>query len=134
MFRDFLLESIHPLAFKAAEAAEGAGEQGKYWEMHKLIFARQDHLDDPALLARAKDLKLDEAAFRTCLSGKTVSKIKGDQSEGTRLGIRSTPTFFVGVTLPNGRIKLMRRIDGAAPYESLKNAIDDVAVDAKGVS
>ena len=126
VFRSFPLESLHPLAFKAGEAAECAGEQGHYWDMHDQIFASPEQIDQPGLMNNAHVLGLDEPRFRTCLAGGMASKIKSDVEEGRRLGVDSTPTFFVGRVLPDGKIRLIRRIEGAQPYETFKAQIDDL--------
>src|SRR3989304_9730917 len=82
VFKDFPL-SIHQNAPKAAEAALCAGEQGKYWEMHDLLFKNQKALGPDNLSSYAKDLALDTSKFKECLdSGKYAAKIKKDMEEG----------------------------------------------------
>ena len=81
--RDFPLESIHPLAFKAAEAAHCAGEQGKYWEMHSRLFENQRALSLKDLPQHAQALGLDAPKFQQCLeSGKYASRIRKDLADG----------------------------------------------------
>lgn len=94
VFKDFPLP-MHKDAEKASEAARCAGEQGKFWEYHDLLFTSRQ-TDLPGLKKQAGDLKLDQAKFDTCLdSGSQVAAVKKDQEEGTRLGITATPSFFI---------------------------------------
>jgi len=100
--RDFPLESIHPRAFKAAEAAHCAGEQGKYWEMHDRLSANQRQLAPGDLTSHAQAVGPDAAAFQGCLdSGKYSAHIRTDMLAGQRAGVRGTPTFFLGVQASN---------------------------------
>jgi protein-disulfide isomerase len=113
--RDFPLEG-HPQAFDAARAARCAGEQGRYWEYHRSLMMERGDMTPPDLLARAKNLKLDQAPFTSCLaSPRHDQAIKGGVEAGLRLGVNSTPTFFV-----NGRMLV-----GARPFEEFQEAIDE---------
>jgi protein-disulfide isomerase len=106
---------FHENAEKSAEAAECAGEQGKYWEYVDTLFAHQDALTVTNLKQYAKDLKLTSATFDTCLdSGKFAQLIEDDTQAGSAAGVSGTPSFFV-----NGKILV-----GAQPYTSFKAAID----------
>jgi protein-disulfide isomerase len=69
VLRNFPLAQMHPLAEKAAEAAECAGEQGKYWEMHERLFKNQQALDAKEMTGHAAVLGLDQAKFQLCLDG-----------------------------------------------------------------
>jgi protein-disulfide isomerase len=126
--RDFPLESIHPRAFKAAEAAHCAGEQGKYWEMHDRMFANQRQLAPSDLTAHAQAVALDAAKFQGCLdSGKHAARVRKDMLEGQRAGVRATPTFFLGVQESNDTsLRVVRVIRGAQPFSRVKDAIDSV--------
>jgi protein-disulfide isomerase len=124
VFRNFPLETIHPFAFKAAEAAECAREQGKYWEMHDRLFANQRALAQPDLVAHARALGLDETRFLACLAGGMTHKVRQDIAEGSRLGVRSTPTFLVGQTEADGSIKIRGRITGAQPLSGFQAALE----------
>jgi protein-disulfide isomerase len=99
VFRDFPIDSLHPAARTAHEAARCAGDQGKFWEYHDLLFERAPNHSPQELKAYAQEVKLDVAAFAQCLDGgqyrDTVVK---DVEEGERLGVSGTPTFFI-----NGR-------------------------------
>jgi protein-disulfide isomerase len=131
--RDYPLEELHPNAFRAAAAARCANEQGKFWPMHDALMGNADALDRPKLSIYAQDLQLDLVAFDKCVdSGKYTSKIKESMTDGARLGVDGTPTFFLGVTDPNGqKIESVQRFDGAIPYSKLKNAIDQLLAGGK---
>jgi len=95
-FRHFPIVSAHPHALHAALAAEAAGAQGRFWEMHARLFAHQDSLDDDMLLFHAAQLGLDIDRFTADLvDERHLSHIREDLSSGERSGVIGTPTFFV---------------------------------------
>ncbi len=99
-YRHFPL-SQHKNATPAALAAEAAGEQGRFWEMHDKLFAKQEEWsesDDPMsnFLGYAAELSLDIARFKADMEGqKNLGRVKDDQADGLSIGVNSTPTFFV---------------------------------------
>lgn len=106
---------FHKDAMKASEAARCAGEQGKYSEYNKTLFANQSNLGIEALKKYAKDLGLDVNAFDSCLdSGKTSDAVKQSVAKGNSVGVSGTPAFFV-----NGIM-----ISGAQPFEAFQEIID----------
>lgn len=113
-YRDFPLLQIHPQAQLAAEASRCAAEQGKFWEYHDLLFAGK--LERDGLLEDARNLKLDEKQFDTCLSsGKYKPQIEKDLQEGTGAGVSGTPGFFInGIPL-----------SGAQPLESFVRVVEE---------
>lgn len=122
---DFPLESIHRSAFKAAEAAHCAGDQGKYWEMHDRLFAHQRQLEP--WLPHAKAIDLDVTAFETCLnSGKYTENVRQDMREGRKGGTTGTPSFILATTDPDdpSKVKGLTFIRGAQPFSRFKTAID----------
>ena len=122
--REFPLESIHPQAFKASEAALCAGDQGKYWEMHGQLFANQRALAPADLASHARAIGLDAAKFTQCLDGGTkAAKVRKDLAEGAKAGVTGTPAFFLGVA-DGAAVKVLRVIRGAQPFASFKEAID----------
>jgi protein-disulfide isomerase len=122
VWKDFPLTQIHPQAFKAGEAGHCAGEQGKFWEYHDRLFANQQALQPADLKKHAADLGLNAAAFATCLdSSKFGERVRDGVSQGTSLGVNSTPTIFI-----NGR-----RLSGAQPLEVFVAAIDEELSRAK---
>ena len=116
VWKDFPLTQIHPQAFKAGEAAHCAGDQGKYWELHDVLFSKQSELQLDDLKRHALTLGLKTDAFNQCLdSGKYAERVRDGVAEGGQLGVNSTPTVFI-----NGR-----RFSGAQPYEVFAAAIDE---------
>lgn len=113
-FKDFPL-SFHKNAQKAAEAAHCAGEQGKYFEMYKVLFEKQQKLEVADLKTYAKDLGLNTAKFDKCLDdGKTADIVKKNLQEGMSAGVSGTPAFFI-----NGVM-----LSGARPFSDFQSAID----------
>ncbi len=99
VFRQYPLWMIHEKAWKAAEASLCAAEQGKFWEMHNLLFEGQDKLDDQGLKEKAAQLGLDQERFNSSLdSGKFSDAVELDLVEGSKAGVSGTPAFFI-----NGR-------------------------------
>jgi len=115
VFRNFPLQEIHPDARISALAAEAAGKQGKFWEMHHLIFENQDRLSGQFLLDLARELHLDLHQFGNDWKDvATASKVENDFESGVRSGVNGTPSFFL-----NG--SPLVTYDGS--YESLDDAI-----------
>ena len=117
-FREFPLESIHPYALHSAQAAECAGQQGKFWEMVDRLYEANGDLADASLERYAGEVGVDKGQFHACLaSGATLPQIRRDQEDGLALGVRPTPTFFVG----------KRRIEGAlTEFQFSSLLIDDL--------
>ena len=114
VFRHFPNRTVHPHAKLAAEAAEAAGEQGKFWEMHELLFHHQDNLEQWDMLEYARELDLDTDKFQIALNEHSHSKkINEDFRSGIKSGVQGTPTWFI-----NGL-----RYDGAWDPESLLEAV-----------
>jgi protein-disulfide isomerase len=128
VLKEFPLESIHPLAFKAAEAASCAGEQGKYWEMHDRLFTNQNALAAQQLPGHADAVGLDAAKFKSCLEGgQYAAKIRKDLADAQKAGATGTPTFLLGITDPMAtEVKTVRKLVGAQPYAAFKDAIDSL--------
>jgi protein-disulfide isomerase len=115
VFRDFPIATLHPTVPKAHEAARCAGEQGKFWEYHDLLFERSPSHSPDQLKQYARELTLDGPAFTRCLeSGKHQAEVDQDVQEGTRLGVTATPTFFI-----NGRL-----LSGAQPIAVFRKLIE----------
>jgi len=113
-FRNFPLANMHPHAEPAAEAAEAAGAQGKFWEMHDLLYENQDALEDEDLARYAAELGLDVPRLIREVETKAYSRrIREDFMGGVRSGVNGTPTFFI-----NGV-----RHDGEYDFESLMTAL-----------
>ncbi len=126
VFMDFPLP-MHPYAQKASEAANCAGDQGKFWEMHDRLFANQNALAPDALLKHAEALGLDAAKFKECLdNGKNAEPVKKLVAEGQKAGITGTPAFLIGFVEPDGKVKATKKISGAVPYANFKAVLDEM--------
>jgi protein-disulfide isomerase len=103
-FRHFPLVEIHPHASAAAAAAEAAALQGRFWEMHELLFHRQKALEDDDLRAYAAKLELDVARFdQDRLSPDVLRRIRRDVASGKASGeVRGTPTLFIDGVVHRG--------------------------------
>jgi protein-disulfide isomerase len=107
VFRHFPLTPVHPHAQRAAEAAEAAGTQGKFFEMHKRLFEQQEALGDEDLIRYADDLGLDAARFRDELDGRVhASRVRDDFRSGIASGARGTPTFYLDGVRYDGQVGL----------------------------
>ena len=134
VMREFPIESIHPAAMQASQAALCAGEQDSYWEMHDLIFENQQRMRLRDLVEHAEELDLDEEDFRACVeSGRYEEQIRADLEVGSRLGVRGTPSFFIGLTDPENpdNVIASRFIRGAQPYRVFQQAIEQLLSEAE---
>jgi protein-disulfide isomerase len=114
VFRHFPVRSSHPRAWPAAGAAEAAGLQGRFWEMHDLLFADQARLEDPHLWDRARRLELDLERFNADRRSDAVrDRVKADFRSGVRGGVVTTPTVFAWV---EGRAEPVPRGELAARF------------------
>jgi protein-disulfide isomerase len=96
VFRNFPLAEAHPHARLAAQAAEAAGAQGKFWEMHDTLFENQDALEVEDLVGYAESLDLDIERFTRDLEAGTFEKrVRDDFRSGVKSGVNGTPTFFM---------------------------------------
>lgn len=96
IFRHFPVEDAHPHALLAAEAAEAAAAQGKFWAMHDMLFAHQAHLKDGDLRRYAGELSLDLARYAAEMDDHIyLQRVREHAQGGRRSHIRATPTFFV---------------------------------------
>jgi len=115
VFKDYPLPN-HAQAFKAAEAGNCAHEQGKFWELHDVMFSKQDELEVADLKRHAGELGLDQSSFDICLdSGRFAETVSADLRLGQGVGVSSTPTVFI-----NGRAVM-----GAAPYDVFAEIVQE---------
>ncbi len=118
VFRHFPLDSVHPNARHAAEAAEAAGAQGQFWEMHDLLYENQDDLEDGTLRRLADRLELDAQRFEEGLTERRhAPRVREDRLGGERSGVDGTPAFFV-----NGL-----RYEGSLDFDGLLAAVESAA-------
>jgi len=113
--RHFPLATFHPHAELAAEAAEAAGAQGKFWEMHDRLFEHQDALGNDDLIAHGSALDLDiDALTRELADGTHAQRVREDFTTGTRSGVNGTPSFFINNV----------RYDGSHDLGSMLNTLE----------
>jgi protein-disulfide isomerase len=118
VFRNFPLAQTHPWAEPAAEVAEFAGANGRFWEMHDLLFENQGSLGNALFLELADKLDLSISQLQAALANGTYrARVRADFASGARSGVNGTPTFFI-----NGR-----RHNGPADFNSLSAAIDEAS-------
>src|SRR3989442_4339930 len=119
VFRNFPLTQAHPYALIAAEAAEAAALQGKFWEMHDLIYENQADLEPDILGVWAEEVGLDLDNFASAIKQGVVTKrIKEDRIDAIRSGVNGTPSFFIQGT----------RYDGPPDYDSLRVPLEQTLV------
>ncbi len=96
VFRNFPLAEMHPNATHAAIAAEAAAAQGKFWEMHDIIFENQENLDDASLIQYASQVGMDVTAFEKDFEKDIYQqKVEADFGSGMKSGVNGTPSFFI---------------------------------------
>jgi protein-disulfide isomerase len=118
VFRNFPISTAHPHAEQAAEAAEAAAAQGRFWPMHDLLYENQQRLEAEDLLAYAGQLGLDAARFESEFEGHVhAARVHEDFMSGVRSGVNGTPTFYV-----NGV-----RHDDSYDFETLLGALQQAA-------
>lgn len=122
VFRNFPLTTVHPDAAQAAEAAESAGAQGKFWEMHDAIYEHQQDLSTAGLLTLGLSVGLDEATLKNDLAtARFEDRVYEDFMGGARSGVNGTPTFFINDL----------RYDGSWDFDSMVSVLRHVAGAAK---
>jgi protein-disulfide isomerase len=124
VFRHFPLEILHPHARRAAEAAEAAGSQGKFFEMHAALFEHQEALQDEDLIRYAAELDLDMARFSDDLNSHAYSRrVREDFQSGVRAGVRGTPTFYLDDVRYDGLVGVRQLL--AAIRKAHPDLVDD---------
>ena len=133
VFRDFPIDSNHPQAIRAHEAARCALEQEKFWDIHNRLFSPPGTHEPPALEARAREAGLNVGAFRACIaSGRTTAGVRETESIAETLGATGTPWFFVGLRdLKTGKVRVLKPIGGALPYEQFATVLDQALKQAE---
>ncbi|MEX2271907.1 MAG: thioredoxin domain-containing protein [Vicinamibacterales bacterium] len=125
-FRHFPIQSRHPAAFKAAEAAECSGVEGRFWEMHTALFTLPLGLDEPSLFKKATGLGLDGSRFKACMAGEMANKVQSNVDNARALGITGTPTFLFGFVEGGDRLRVVRRETGAIPAAAFARILDTI--------
>lgn len=124
VFKHLPLESIHPASVAAAEAAECAGAQGRFWQMHDRLFESPSLLGPQGYVAHATEIGLDTPAFQRCLDDGMKEKVRSDMSEATLLGLDGTPVTFIAHRLAGNEVRVDEQIRGLPSRQALKEAID----------
>lgn len=129
VFRHFPLAQVHPASFRAATIASCAGEQGAFWRVHEALFDTIEIVgfSDNRL---ATGLRLDPAQFEQCVDGQH-NAIHLDILAARRMGVRQTPTFFIGRVIADHRFQAVTRINGAASYRDFRLAVDELLEEEK---
>lgn len=96
VFRHFARDDVHPYSERSAQAAEAAGAQGSFWQMHDFLFERQHQLEYDDLFSHAEELGLDVERFRHELTEQVhAPRVRSDLDSGLAMGVTETPTFFI---------------------------------------
>ncbi|RRJ31391.1 formate/nitrite transporter family protein [Halocatena pleomorpha] len=127
-FRHFPLSSVHPNAQHAAEAAEAAGSQGQFWQMHDQLYEHQDALEEDHLIEYAAELGLDTDQFKQELHERVhEQRVNQDVQSGTRSGVTGTPTFFINGERYEGPLEfehLLRALAEAGGFLGIQSQLD----------
>jgi protein-disulfide isomerase len=127
VFQNLPLDSLHPQAVGAATAAECASRQNRFWEIRTRLFENPRALERTDLIRYAIDLKLNMTQFDRCFGAEGAATVGTQISNGTRLGINSTPTFFVGRMESGAAVRVLRRIAGAQPFAVFKGVLEPLS-------
>jgi protein-disulfide isomerase len=123
VFRNFPLSNVHELALRAAIAAEAAGRQERFWEMHDMVFEHQRQLTPHSFAEFAQEIKLDISTFKRDLQDKKLAyKVEADFESGIRSGVNGTPSFFINE----------QKYEGSYDFGSLAQAIKETMELAHG--
>lgn len=125
-YRHLPLERLHAEAVPAAIAAECAGMQGRFWDMHDDLFLNQRQLDPGSIIRRAERLSLDVGSFKDCLMSPPTARIQRDVAIARQLGVTTTPTFIVGLVDADGRVRIRQHVTGSLPFRQLRHHIEAV--------
>lgn len=122
-YRDFPL-SKHPEAFRASVVAHCAGEQGRYWETHRRLYANQQRLGEALYTELMQTPGVDRARFKECRDGQAARRaVQQDIAEARAIGVRLTPTFALG-RIENGRVVVERIAEGVFPLAVFEREIE----------
>ena len=130
VFKHFPL-AIHESARSAAAAAICAGHDGKFWQMHDVLFANQKRLGDADLDNYAASLGLEAPRFRTCRNDKkTTAVVDADIAQGQGLKVTGTPTFYLGLVRPGGGLQPTNVLVGARPMTEFRKILEQLLASA----
>jgi len=124
-FRHHPLEQLHPGATAAAVAAVCAGRVGRFWEMHATLFDDHAEAGGTSVLALVGALGMDAEEFSRCFASSGArSQVAEDVAQADALGLAGTPAFLIGRRQPDGRVRVLKIIDGARPASEFQSAIE----------
>ena len=132
-FRDWPVDRLHPEAIRAHETAHCAGEQNKYWDMHRRLFSPAGSHTNERMVTLVRELGLDMSAFARCVrEGRATQVIRQTAQQAVDLGATGTPAFFIGRRDPaTDQVSVTRAITGAQPYEVFARALDEALGNTK---
>lgn len=116
--------AMHKYAPRAAESAECAARQDRFWPMHDALFVPPIRLDEPELEAHAREARLDLAEYADCMKGAASARVAGDSAIARDLGLTGTPSVIIGVAAKGGTVRSTEVIVGVRPLEEFVKAID----------
>jgi protein-disulfide isomerase len=122
--RHLPIERIHPRAFRAAEAAECAGTEGKFWPMHDVLFENPRSLEERNLSEYSARIGVPNRAFDRCMQEGRAEKVRRDIASARQLGIAGTPSFLFGIVQPDGGVSVRERMSGARPLVEFQQILD----------
>jgi protein-disulfide isomerase len=125
VFLDFPISDLHPAAIQSALAGRCSDQQGQFVTMRKYLFEHQKELGQLKWRELATELGMDADKFDQCLASADRASIESEKREAGKFGVDSTPTFLIGKRGPGGRVQLLSKLQGAAPYATFKGALDD---------
>jgi len=121
----------HPLALGAAGASICAGRQGKFWEMHDLLFRNQASLGEQSLQSRAEALGINMPMYRDCRASEAGERIIADTAQARELGVTATPTIMLGTVQSDGRVLVGVVLKGAMPLRTFEESLDATIVSGR---
>ena len=123
---------IHPHAQRAAMDSECAARQGRFWEMHDMLFAHQSELDDATGTVLAGRLGMDLRAFEQCLERDAANHVRTDVDYARALGVAGTPAFLLGTVLPEGTVRVTHVLIGNQPRARFESILSDLIAGSHG--
>ncbi len=131
VFRNFPIEQIHVAAIPAARAARCATRQGRYMELRTHLFANQKDLARMDWMTASTGVGLETAEFQACLNNHAAAEVASEKEEGKRLGVTSTPSFLFGRRSDDGKVRILWRLAGMAPYPVFKTVLDRIVTEIR---
>ena len=124
-FRNLPIEALHPQAFRAAQWATCGQRQGVFWTLHDALFKQQDRLDDAGILVTVQNLAMDGSKIAQCVAAnETSANIREEMRSAETMGLRGTPTIFIGTMDARGDMIVSARIGGSRPIAEFTAALD----------